>query len=102
MISGQRPKPIFSRRKGTNASIGVVTMIRMYGAMIFSANGFWVNNAASTRPTTEPIASPATNSIAVTFSAWISVLVKSWTNVETTSVGFGKTYAGVSVQTTIP
>src|ERR1041384_226303 len=91
MIRGQRPKPIFSRRKGTNASIGVVTMIRTYGAMIFSRNGFWVNSAASSRPTVEPIARPARNSIPVTLSEWISVLEKSWTNVVTMLVGFGKT-----------
>ena len=38
---GDRPKPSLSRRNGTNASIGVVTIIRMYGAITFSANGFW-------------------------------------------------------------
>ena len=81
MMSGQSPKPIFSRRNGTNASIGVVTMIRMYGVMIFSANGFWVISAASTSPIVEPIASPARNSMPVTFSEWISVLVKSCANV---------------------
>ena len=102
MISGQRPKPIFSRRNGTSASIGVVTMIRTYGAMIFSAKGLRVKSAASTRPIVEPIASPERNSIVVIFSAWISVLVKSCANVLTTSIGFGKTYDGVFVQTRIP
>src|SRR5439155_5926047 len=56
MISGHEPKPIFSRRNGTNAIMGVVTMIRTYGAITFSANGFWVIRAASRRPTAEPIA----------------------------------------------
>ena len=56
MISGQEPKPSFSRRNGTSAIIGVVTMIRMYGAITFSANGFCVISAASTSPIADPIA----------------------------------------------
>ena len=38
----------------------------------------------------------------VTFSEWISVLVKSCANVLTVSIGLGKTYAGVCVQVRIP
>ena len=66
MISGHEPKPSFSRRNGTSAIIGVVTMIRMYGAITFSANGFWVISAASTSPIEAPIAYPARNSYIVT------------------------------------
>src|SRR5437763_17102110 len=68
MISGQRPKPIFSRRNGTSASIGVVTMIRTYGAMFFSANGLRVKSAARMWPNVEQYASPARNAIVVIFS----------------------------------
>src|SRR5712671_5826278 len=91
MTSGQRPKPIFNRRNGTSAIIGVVTMISTYGAITFSTNGLRVTSAASTSPIVEPIASPERNSIVVTWSAWISVLVKSFTKVLTTWVGFGNT-----------
>src|SRR3981081_2036882 len=79
MTSGHRPTPIFSRRNGTHASIGVVTMIRTYGAITFSTKGLSVTSAASTSPIVDPIASPERNSIVVTQSEWISVLVKSWT-----------------------
>ena len=55
-----------TRRNGTSASIGVVTSTMMYGATIFSTNGFCVITAASTSPSVDPIASPIRNSCSVT------------------------------------